>query len=213
MNLKTNNSKLETLGYDTIYLEQPVPDIAKTINWKRILSPPPSNLSNVTLKELRLVSRSTLRRTPQEKDLVLHIDKDIDTQFKNLCLSYKLTYPTSYITEFYSIARPLLLNTKAYWNRARPNQLAPYFDLKIDVLITDTHHTASYPSGHTVYASLTALILKDMYPRIDTFKLDSLVKQTARARVLQGVHYPSDNYASIIFSNYVFQNLKKYFRK
>lgn len=186
MNLKTNNSKLETLGYDTIYLEQPVPDIAKTINWKRILSPPPTNLSNTTLKELKLVSKSTLQRTPKEKELVLHIDKNIDTQFNNLCSSYKVAYPALYITEFYNIIKPILLNTKAYWNRARPNQLAPYFNLKIDVLVTDTHHTASYPSGHTVYASLSALVLKDMYPQIDTFKLDSLVKQTARARVLQG---------------------------
>ena len=211
--LHLHKDKIDSLGYDTIYLEQPVPDIAKNINWKNILNTPPSNNSNTTLKELKLISSATQNRTQQEKELVLNIDKDIDTPYMLLCKQYGLDYPTEHIEEFYSIIKPMLLNAKSYWNRPRPAQLAPYFGIKIDVLVTDTHHTAAYPSGHTVYSNLAALILKDLYPQIDSFKLDSLVKQTAKARILQGVHYPSDNAASITFSRYIYQNLKQYFRR
>lgn len=101
------------------------------------------------------------------------------------------------------------MNTKIYWNRARPNQLAKYLNVPLNVIATDTHHTASYPSGHVVYSNLAANIIKDLYPQIQIRELDFIVNETARARVLQGVHYPSDNKASLVFSNYIFNKLRK----
>jgi hypothetical protein len=83
----------------------------------------------------------------------------------------------------------------------------------VNVLVTDTHHTAAYPSGHTVYSNLVANILKNLFPQINTKELDYIVLETARARVLQGVHFPSDNKASIIFSDYMFQKLHPKLRK
>ena len=112
------------------------------------------------------------------------------------------------ILEFYNIIEPILMNVKFLWNRPRPAQLAKYYDLNIDVLVTDTHHTASYPSGHTVYSSLVSHIIEYYYPAIDKKKLYSLVKDTAKARILQGVHYPSDNDASIKLTKFLFYKLK-----
>jgi hypothetical protein len=43
---------------------------------------------------------------------------------------------------------------------------------------------------------------------VDEKKLDVLVKNTAKARVLQGVHYPSDNNASIKLTKLLFNKLK-----
>jgi len=37
--------------------------------------------------------------------------------------------------------------------------------------------------------------------------LENKVYDTARARVMMGVHFPSDNQASILLANYVFKNL------
>jgi hypothetical protein len=59
-----------------------------------------------------------------------------------------------------------------------------------------------------VYSSLVSNIIKDKYPKINRQKLDNIVNLTAKARVLQGVHFPSDNKASIKFSNYVYNKLK-----
>lgn len=206
--LHLHKDKLDSLGYDTVYLEKPIPDLIKDINWKNLLDSPPTNLSKITQKELSLVSEASRNRSNNDTNLVRLIDQDLEIPFKLLLKSYNLDYPTQKIKDYYNLIKPILLNLKAYWNRARPNQLAPYFNLKIDVLVTDTHHTASYPSGHTVYAKLIALVLKNQYPQIDPKKLDNLVNQTAKARILQGVHYPSDNNASLILSTKLFNILQ-----
>jgi hypothetical protein len=202
--LHLHKDKLDSLGYDTVYLEKPIPDIMKGFNWKNLLSPPPNNLSKITQKELLIVAESSQNRSPQEVEMIKLIDQDLRDPFRFLVKKYNLYYPEQKIESYTKLFRPILANVKAYWNRPRPNQLAEYFNLKIDVLVTDTHHTAAYPSGHTVYSKLIALILEKEYPQIDQNKLNNLVNQTARARVLQGVHYPSDNNASLIFSTKLF---------
>ena len=199
--------EIEKLGYDTVYTEQPVPDIV-TFNWKNILPTPPSNTSKQTLAELKVVSKATLNRSKKDIELVHTVDQDPDSYFVDLVKEYKVEYPIDSIKEFYSIIKPILLNVKGIWNRPRPAQLAEYYNIPIEVIVTDTHHTASYPSGHTVYSSLIAMILKHHYPAIDERKLDILVTNTAKARILQGVHFPSDNKASIQLTKFLFNKLK-----
>jgi membrane-associated phospholipid phosphatase len=93
------------------------------------------------------------------------------------------------------------MNVKNLYNRARPLQLAKFFGIEMDTIITNTINTASYPSGHTVYASMIANIIQKLYPEIPKYQTTNLVDQTGLARILQGVHFPSDNQASIKFSN------------
>lgn len=198
--------KIEELGYDTIYLEKPTPSIID-FDWRKILSPPPKNISHSTFKELELIAGITKKRSKKQIDFIYGIDQDLDSSFIKLLDKYNLEYPQKFIDLFYSIIRPVLLNTKGYWNRPRPYQLAKLYNIEIDVIYTDTHHTASYPSGHTVYSNLVANILKDYYPQLNKTKLTNIVLETAEARVLQGIHYPSDNKASITFSNFLFKYL------
>lgn len=199
--------EIEKLGYDTVYTEKPVPIIVD-FNWKNILPAPPSNTSKQTLSELTLISKATLSRNKEDIELVNRIDQDPDSYFIDLTKEYKVEYPLNSIKEFYAIVKPIMFNLKGIWNRPRPAQLAKYYDIPLEVIVTDTHHTASYPSGHTVYSSLIAMILKYHYPIIDQRKLDILVGNTAKARVLQGVHFPSDNQASIELTNVLFNKLK-----
>lgn len=207
-----STDKIDSIGYDTVYLEKPISNLID-FNWKTILAPPPKNTSETTTKELLLISRSTKNRSSKDIELVYNIDQNLDEPFILLLNKYNIKYPQNYIDLFYDIVYPILLNTKSYWNRARPNQLAKYFNMTINVLVTDTHHTAAYPSGHTVYSNLVANILKNLFPQINKKELDYIVLETARARILQGVHFPSDNKASIIFSDYIFQKLHPKLRK
>lgn len=200
--------EIEKLGYYTGYAELPVSDIVD-FDWRTILSEQPSNTSKQTLSELELVSNSTLNRNDQQVELVNTIDQDPDSYFIKLAEEYKVHYPEDSIREFYSIIKPILLNVKGIFNRPRPAQLAKYYNIPIKVIVTDTHHTASYPSGHTVYSSLVAKILKHHYAKIDQRKLDILVANTAKARVLQGVHFPSDNKASIQLTKFLFEKLRE----
>lgn len=205
-------SKIDSLGFDTIFLEQPLSKLVD-FDWKKILKPPAKNSSQTTIEELLLISKTTKNRTKKDIELVYNIDQDMDTPFILLLNKYKLKYPQNYIDLFYDIVHPILLNVKGFWNRPRPNQLAKLYNINIDLIKTDTTHTAAYPSGHTVYTSLVASILKDIYPQIDQKKLENIVLETARARVMQGVHYPSDNQASLIFTKFVFNKLNPKLRK
>lgn len=198
---------LDKLTYETAYVEQPIPDISKFIDWKNILEEPPKNSSNTTINELKIISEATLSRSIEDKQQLYIVDQNVDIYFIEVLSEYNIEYPNAYISEWYKITRPILQNIKSYWNRPRPYQLAKYYNIPINMIVTDTHDTAAYPSGHTVYSNLVANILKDMYPQISYQKLDNIVNKTATSRVKQGVHYPSDNQASIIFSNYIFQVL------
>lgn len=206
LNAYLRNQDLQNLRFDTVYTEQPVADIIQ-LDWKNLLEPPPSNDSSLTYKEILFVAKQTLNRSPEDTELVYKIDQDIDSRFINLLRQYDTKYPTKMIDEMYNIIEPVLMNVKNLYNRARPLQLAKFFGIPMNTIITDTIHTASYPSGHTVYASMVSSIIQKMNPLIPKQKLNNLVDQTARARILQGVHYPSDNLASITFTNILFEHL------
>lgn len=198
---------IDLVTYETAYVERPVPDIAKFIRWQTIINDPPNNSSPTTLNELKKLSHMTLNRSDSDVRLVHTIDTSIDSVFKALVTKYKLIYPINYITEFYKIIQPIIYNIKSFYNRPRPYQLAKYYNIPISIIITDTHDTAAYPSGHTVYSNLVANILNHMYPQIAKYELTSIVKQTGIGRMMQGVHYPSDNEAAVVLSDYLFNSL------
>lgn len=212
LSLVLKYDKIESLTYDSVFSEQPVADIID-FDYTKILPPPLKNTDKDTIKELMLLSRETQNRSEQDIKILLQIDHDVDPIFANLLAQYDLEYPEAYIKNFYSIIKPVLKNIKGFWNRPRPKQLADLLSIDIDVIVTDTHHSASYPSGHTVYSSLVASIIKDLYPEINHNKLDTIVNDTAKARVMQGVHYPSDNKASLIFTKFVFDKLNPILKK
>ena len=199
-------NKIEQLRYNSVSLEFPIPDIV-SFDYKTIIDPPPSNTDPKTLKELTFVAESTFNRSEAEIERIYSIDRDLDAPFIKLLSKYKLQYPQEYIDTFYNVVQPVLMNIKHYWNRPRPVQLAKLYNIKIDPIVTTTVHTPSYPSGHTMYSRLVANILKHHYPQIENKILDNIVYDTARARVMMGVHFPSDNQASIFLSNYLFKNL------
>lgn len=207
-----NKSKIDSVGFETVYLEKPVSNLID-FDWKNILDPPPKNTDEKTIEELILISRETKKRTNKDIELIHNVDLDLDKPFIILLTKYSLQYPQNYIDLFYDIVHPVLINIKNYWNRARPKQLAGMFNIEIDTIITDSIHTPSYPSGHTVYSSLVANIINDLYPKIPKRELDNIVLETAKARVMQGVHFPSDNKASIRFSNTIFNKLTHKLRK
>ena len=198
--------KIEKLRYNSVSLESPVPDII-SFDYKTILDAPPSNTDPKTLKELKFVAESTFNRSDAEIEKIHNIDRDLDSPFIYLLSRYGLEYPQEYIDRFYNIVEPVLMNIKHYWNRPRPVQLAKLLNISIDPIATNTVHTPSYPSGHTMYSKLVANILKHHYPQIENKILDNIVYDTARARVMMGVHFPSDNQASMLLANYVFKNL------
>jgi hypothetical protein len=206
LNLALKHQKISELTYDSVVTEKPMSDLVD-FDFKKILEPPPANTSHIVQKELRIISEQTSRKTNDDYDLIFRIDADTDSFYVRLLKSYKLEYPERYINLFYDIVEPILLNTKSYWNRPRPIQLAKFYNIDIEQIVTDTIHTAAYPSGHTVYSRLVRNILVDLHPNLSQ-NFDMIVEKTAEARIKQGVHYPSDNQASFVFSDYVYRKLQ-----
>jgi hypothetical protein len=208
LNLLLKNKKIKELTYDTVFTEVSMSDLVD-FDYKKILDPPPENTSSITQKELEIVSRATLNKTSDDYDLIFRMDEDIDSFYVRFLKSQgqNYEYPKRYIDLFYDIVEPILMNTKSYWNRPRPAQLAKLYGIQIERIVTDTIHTASYPSGHTVYSKLVANILSDTYPQFaDSF--NNIATKTGIARIKQGVHYPSDNKASFKFADFVYRTLK-----
>jgi len=176
-----------------------------------IVQTPLRNSSDETKREINDIAKITQNRTPKEIELVHKVDSDplllyhpvIDRL--NMVLDLK-----AFNTMYYHSLSEMVDHLKFYYNRPRPYQLADMLSVNINRIITKTHKTPSYPSGHTMYAALASEMLSDKYPQHKA-ELDELSIMTGHARVLQGVHYPSDNIASIKIVNKIFPNIKKYF--
>tara|TARA_B100001564_G_scaffold150104_1_gene126222 strand:+ start:222 stop:920 length:699 start_codon:yes stop_codon:yes gene_type:complete len=180
------------------------------INWKTIIPPPPKNSSNETARELKVVYQAVVSRTAREVELVKIVDQEPLDLFYNFLDKKKLAFPKQTFHEYYNILEQYMYALKNYFNRARPEQLAPYHNIKLDILYTDTHHTPAYPSGHTMYAALAAHFLSDKYPEYKN-KFFELAKYCGYARILQGVHYPSDNIAAFTATEALYNSIKRRF--
>jgi len=178
------------------------------IKLEDIVPPPPTNSSLTTSKELKTVVEAAKTRTNLEVDLVLTADEEPLTLFYKFLRTKDLTFPKDKFDQYYNIIEQYMYALKFYHNRPRPEQLAPYYNLEVEVLRTETHHTPSYPSGHTMYSELAYHILKDQYPIYEkNFK--KLSEYCGFARILQGVHFPSDNRAAVVAMSKLYPLIKE----
>lgn len=197
--------KLKQLKYQNLsQYKKPTP---KPFNYF-ILNDPPSNDSDQTKKELDHIVQQTTNRTKDQIKEILLIDKDPILLYNHFLDQHKLSYPIEQLKTLYSSLYPIITELKLFFNRPRPNQIAEYYNINIDIISTKSHQTASYPSGHTAYAKLAELIGIEYFPQYKNVFM-SFTNQVANSRVLQGVHFPSDNAASIKLVNTIYKNLKE----
>lgn len=181
---------------------------ALNISWKSILPKPPANDSPSTSKELDIVSEATSKRSNKAVELVYKVDDDPLHLFFDFLETKNIKETRGEFDEYYNLVEPYTYALKYYFNRPRPEQIAPYLNKEINVLYTSTHQTPAYPSGHTIYAAIAAHLFSDKYPehREEFF---GLAKQAGIARILQGVHFPSDNKAGMVVAEYLFPKVKE----
>lgn len=178
------------------------------LSWKKILEPPPLNDSIIVANELNYLSQLTSSLSDSQVELVKLVDKDPKHLFNNTLSKRGLDFPEDQFNLYYEVMDEYILTVKQYFNRVRPEYLGNILGKNINVVESQTTKTPSYPSGHTCYAVLACILCSRLYPSlIHEFK-DS-VKTTAYCREMQGVHYPSDNKASVIFAESIFEQLQK----
>jgi membrane-associated phospholipid phosphatase len=210
LNLAATNTSIDGITAYDFTLNQPVPSIID-FDYLNILDNPPLNSSNTTMKELKYLSNLTSNLSSQDLELIFNIDEDPKYYFYEILDKYNLQFPMEQFKTTYKIIKPALMNTKYYFNRPRPEILARIFDIKINIIKTPTINSPAYPSGHVVYSSLCECVLTDMYPNLSA-QFNKVVDQTSLARMMQGVHYPSDGIASIVFTKFMYNKLKNKLR-
>ena len=94
----------------------------------------------------------------------------------------------------------LMYQTKYYYNRLRPNQLAYYLKIGLTSANTRTGHTPSYPSGHTFQAHFYTKLISDV---MNIPWDDEATREVAASRMSMGIHYKTDNDFAIKISEYL----------
>ena len=203
---KSLSSRLDSVVYTDKTRTWKVPKII-TIDWEGVLPEPPKNTSEETKKELQYLEKLTSNLGYEEKNLIDLVDKEPLDLYKPIFSKMGKPIPKKDFEKIWKISEPIVNNLKHKFNRPRPKQLGDLLNYKINVRESKTHHTPAYPSGHTVYAALGAYLFSDMYPHKSSefFKMISLA---GLARCLQGVHYPSDNEASMVISGAIWQDVR-----
>jgi hypothetical protein len=179
------------------------------IDYWSMINPPPLNGEKETTSDLTQVIKYANSRTIAETTLVLDVDKDPLVLFSNLMAEHNIDFPYKDFADMYAFLSEIVTDLKYYYNRPRPKQLAMYYNLNLDVLRTETHHTPSYPSGHTAYASLIAAILAEIKPELSD-NLWKIAGKCGHCRVMQGVHFIGDNMASLQLVRKVYKPLKEF---
>lgn len=178
----------------TEYFEQTPVLLPDDWRQKIHVADPPSNSSEVTLKELSYLNElgtqqeGKMEEIQGELDLpnatfgdepIGNIDKEKFSQ------SIRLLQAINYDAEL------VVINLKRKYDRVRP----AFLDKKLQLAIENPNHPA-YPSGHSTQAHLLALVLGDLNPK----KKKQYWKNASRIahnREIAGVHYPSDTQAGI----------------
>ena len=178
-----------------------------TIDWKSVLPSPPKNNSEETKKELDYLAKLTDSLSIADKNLVSLVDNEPLDLYNDILRRHGLKMPRDKFKKVWNISLPIIMNLKYQFNRPRPEQLAKFYGLTINVIETKTHQTPAYPSGHTAYAAMGAYLLSDMYSE-HSGEFFSKVGDAGHARCLQGVHYPSDNEASMVITGAIWQDIR-----
>lgn len=196
------NLKINRIKYDSSIVPEDirVPEKFSHTDWKDLIPKPPTNSSNQTILELQEVSKLVNNRTSQDDKLIYLVDKEPLDLFYPILKKYNIAFPDKLFKNKYKDVYNLVKAIKEYYNRPRPYQLASFFDINIKNIETKTHHTPSYPSGHTAYSYLAYKTVITLYPNILEMKKDlyNCVYLTGRARMMQGIHYLSDINAAIL---------------
>ena len=187
-------------------------DIQELLNF-----PPPPNSSEKTKRELTDIKIFMEMDHPQDfKTNLKKMDEDpaqfVIDHYEEITRSKAPEDVLKFITD--GDVEVLAMKLKMHYNRPRPYQIAEHYGIEFDYNKSIQNGAAdhpSYPSGHTLSAYFTAKVLGHINPQVKK-QLIKRAMMVADSRIMEGVHFKSDN----DFSIYLVDNvlipafLKKY---
>jgi acid phosphatase (class A) len=155
-----------------------------------VLAPPPARDTDEGKADLAAVHAAQASRTEADvksaqadaRETVFRFADVMGPEFK----PENLPFATTFFDNVHGDDEEALALAKSHFNRPRPFVADP--DIKP---VVAQPANASYPSGHSTFAYVNAILLADMVPE----KATAIFKRAAvfaRNRVIAGVHYPTD---------------------
>jgi len=164
----------------------------RSLDLARLLPPPPAEGSPAERVEIRDMLAIQAHRTPEEsrrarEDSKISIFRFADALGDPAGFSAsRLPLTTALFREFGFEARGALRQAKRYYGRRRP------FAVEARIHPVDPEpSSASYPSGHSTWATGAGIVLADMIPERRA-QILARAGEFAHNRVVGGVHFPSD---------------------
>lgn len=156
----------------------------------RVLAPAPANDSPVTKADLAVLLKLQAERTPAQEEAARADVKRVVTRFADVLgpafEKKKLPVTEAFFKRISKDASLAVAQVKNRWSRPRPFTLS--HEIKPCV---PKPASPSYPSGHSTWGHLAAIVLADMVPE-KAAEIFARGDEFARQRLIGGVHYPSD---------------------
>ncbi len=144
-----------------------------------------------------------------EGDYAEKLDKDFLGIFEEYASENDLTIDIDFIKRTLEDIDRFILSIKGFYGRPRPYQINKYHGIDIELYDSKTAKTPSYPSGHALQGRLIYRILEKDNPS-HSENLKRISDQISYARILRGVHFPSDNdFGHEIVDKYLMPKLNK----
>ncbi|MCB8875205.1 acid phosphatase [Acidisoma silvae] len=160
------------------------------VNLDQLLAPPPLLGSAQESTDLATVMQAQSDRTAEqavnaEADHERSVFRFADVLGPQFAPA-NLPFATGFFTRVFADEKAIVTQTKAHFDRPRPFMV----DSNLSPMV-EPRKTPSYPSGHTTWAYVMAIILANMVPE----KAGPLFDRAAAYgynRVVAGAHFPTD---------------------
>lgn len=166
----------------------------------------PTNSSLETLKELEFL-RDLRASYPNAPELEEAYDDDMLWAFKEIIEAAGHKYDKEFFTRLMDEAGSIAIRLKYKYNRPRPFQIAAS---RCFVLVEDESETAktpSFPSGHALQSTLTALTVGKLFPELAESAM-KIADEVVLSRMVGGHHFPSDIKFGQEIGQWMFMHLK-----
>lgn len=163
----------------------------EAVDLGRALPAPPSRGSVADAADLEAVRQAQAFRTPEQEAWARFVDQDTVWKAGDLLgpwfTAANLPGTARFFWELSVDGHGLSEAAKARHDRPRPSQVDPAIHPCVPL-----PPNASYPSGHSFQAWMRAEVLADLFPEHQK-ALRERAHRAAWARILGGVHYPTDD--------------------
>jgi acid phosphatase (class A) len=178
------------------------------LDLQNLLPAPPAADSLVAQAEREVLYHLQAERTPAQVARALRVNAEDIFSFGSDVLgpwfeAKRLPQTAAFFAQVNDDLTPFNRAAKTLFNRRRP----PYADARLKPCI-EFSDSGSYPSGHALRAALWAGLLGAIFPDKSAACQDRAA-ETRWARLLAGVHYPSDVEAGRILGDALAREMLK----